>query len=242
MSLLLPKRAVDLQEAMDADCDLDKLHNTYRNFARVNPVVSRWRGVYKRYIQPLARAASSQKMPLQVLDIGFGGGDVVGALATWARQDELDISFHGIDSDSRALEYVQDHVSLPASVQVECCTSRDLIARGLIFDVVISNHVLHHLNAAEVISLCEDSTQLSRQVVLHNDLERSGLAYGVFGAITTPLFRKSFITEDGLASIRRSFTRAELQQLVPDGWQVSRLFPYRLLLHHHVDKSQTSQS
>jgi 2-polyprenyl-3-methyl-5-hydroxy-6-metoxy-1,4-benzoquinol methylase len=225
---------MNLQEAMDADCDLDKLYNTYRNFARVNPVVSRWRGVYERYIQPLARA---QQTALEVLDIGFGGGDVVGALATWAHQDELNITFHAIDNDPRALEYVEQHANLPASVRVECCTSGDLITRGLTFDVVISNHVLHHLNVNEVVSLCEDSAQLSRQLVLHNDLERSGLAYGVFGAITTPLFRKSFITEDGLASIRRSFTQAELQALVPDGWQVTRLFPYRLLLHHQVGRS-----
>ncbi|MEM6431769.1 MAG: methyltransferase domain-containing protein, partial [Deinococcota bacterium] len=233
-------RAVNLQEAMDADCDLDKLYNTYRNFARVNPLVSRWRGVYKRYICPLARAASSKKMPLQVLDIGFGGGDVVQALASWARQDGLDITFHAIDSDPRALEYVQHHTTLATSVQVECCTSCDLIARGLTFDVVISNHVLHHLTATEVTRLCEDSAQLSRQLVLHNDLERSGLAYGVFGTITMPLFRGSFITEDGLASIRRSFTKSELQNLVPEGWQVSRLFPYRLLLHYQVNQHQVS--
>jgi 2-polyprenyl-3-methyl-5-hydroxy-6-metoxy-1,4-benzoquinol methylase len=216
---------------MDDVCEPEVLENTYRNFAYINRVVSRWHYVYTRYLRPLA----AQTRPLELLDIGFGGGDVLAQIDRWAQRDGLDMRFHAIDSDERALEYVQKHGNLP-NVTFEHATSRELVSRAQTFDVVISNHLLHHLDESSLPALCQDSRHLSRHLVVHNDLERSALAYAGFGVVTAPLFRRSYIREDGLISIRRSFSRAELEQLAPAGWQVNRLFPYRLLLtyqHSH---------
>lgn len=213
---------------MDETCEPEVLENTYRNFAYVNRVVSRWYYLYKYYLRPLA----VRTRPLELLDIGFGGGDVVAQLCRWAQRDGVDMHVHAIDSDARALEYVQKHVNLP-NVTFEQAASHELVNRGETFDVVISNHLLHHLEESSLHALCQDSRHLSRHVVLHNDLERSALAYAGFGLVTAPLFRRSFIREDGLISIRRSFSKAELEHLAPAGWQVNRLFPYRLLLTYY---------
>ena len=222
---------------MDEACDATVLENTYANFAYVNRVVSRWHYLYKHYVRPLATIAATTR-PLELLDIGFGGGDVVRQLHAWAAQDGVAINIHAIDSDERALAYVKKHLQLP-NVTFECATSGDVVARGQTFDVVISNHLLHHLDDTSVAALCEDSRRLSRHWVVHNDLERSALAYASFGLVTAPLFRRSFIREDGLISIRRSFSRAELAHLAPAGWQVNKLFPYRLLLtYQHPQTAQ----
>src|SRR5690606_23378181 len=105
------------------------------------------------------------------------------------------------------------------------------------FDLVISNHLLHHLPQAELAQLLTESRRLARTRVLHNDIARSRLAYGAYWVATAPFANRSFVRTDGLRSIRRSYQRHELEQAaaeaLPDrrvSWRVERQFPSRLLL------------
>jgi hypothetical protein len=99
---------------------------------------------------------------------------------------------------------------------------------------VISNHLLHHLDTDELAALLADSRTLSRGPVIHNDLSRDRAGYGLYAAATLPFARRSFIHQDGLLSVRRSYRRAELQEIVPPGWRVRSMFPQRLLLTHEA--------
>jgi 2-polyprenyl-3-methyl-5-hydroxy-6-metoxy-1,4-benzoquinol methylase len=223
MSLFFPHRSLNLRERMDdPSCNVQTLNNTYRHFFIVNQVLSGWRGVYERYLRKHLTDGSS------LLDIGCGGGDILRQLALWTKKDGLDIHFVGIDPDGRALEYARSRSQLP-NVTFLQASSADLIRLGQTFDVVISNHVLHHLQNDEVFALCKDSEQLANKFVIHNDLRRSGLAYINFAA-TRLLFWNSFVTEDGLLSIRRSFTTSELQNVAPQNWRVEPMIPFRNLL------------
>jgi 2-polyprenyl-3-methyl-5-hydroxy-6-metoxy-1,4-benzoquinol methylase len=97
------------------------------------------------------------------------------------------------------------------------------------FDIVISNHLVHHLKQHELKMICKHAEKLSSKKVIFNDIERSDIGYASFKVAATPLFRNSFIVEDGLTSIKRSFRKDELQQALPNGWEVQRQFLYRLL-------------
>ncbi|MGZ4661553.1 MAG: methyltransferase domain-containing protein, partial [Arthrobacter sp.] len=99
--------------------------------------------------------------------------------------------------------------------------STDLVQEGATFDVVISNHVLHHLAPDELRQLLADSEVLAVRKALHNDLIRSPAAFALFSVAALP-FRKSYIRGDGLTSIRRSYTPAELAASAPPGWSVER--------------------
>jgi 2-polyprenyl-3-methyl-5-hydroxy-6-metoxy-1,4-benzoquinol methylase len=223
MSILLQKRALHLRERMDdLACDVTTLNTTYKHFHIVNQFLSGWRRVYEIYLRPKLTAHAT------LLDIGCGGGDVIQKLALWARQDGLVISITGIDPDVRALEYARSR-PFPPNVRFCKATSHALVEAGERFDIVISNHLLHHLQNDEVYALCKDSEALAKTFVLHNDIRRSGFAYGSFAA-TKLLFWNSFVTEDGLRSIRRSFTVSELQQVIPKHWRVEPMIPYRNLL------------
>lgn len=228
MPLLLARRALQVTEAMDdPGCDVRHLNNTYAGFGVINRLVAGWARIYARWIAPLA-----QGRPCRLLDIGFGGGDVLLSLARWAARDSLRLELVGIDPDPRALAFARSRQA-PANVRFLQATAAELLTGGEQFDVVISNHLLHHLAENEVQALCYQSAALARRLVVHNDIERSDLAYVVF-ALTRPFFPQSFITSDGLRSIRRSFTAPELARLLPPGWRLRRLFPYRLLLLHEA--------
>ena len=227
LTVFLKKRAVSLQEEMDKlDCDSQKLARTYHYFGRINHLVAMWRWVYVQQIRPVR--------PKTLLDIGCGGGDLSVVVANWAKQDGLELSITAIDPDDRAIAFASQRPK-ESSIVYRQAFAADLRKEDAKFDVVISNHLLHHLSPEAVLALCEDSKGLAKKKVIHNDLRRSDLAYLSF-FLTSPFFRDSFISTDGLRSIRRSFTREELESLVPEDWQVLPLIPYRnLLLYRHMD-------
>ena len=223
MPTLLEKRAPTLRERMDDPaCDLTKLHNTYTHFRTVNQFVAGWWRAYTHLLRP-----HLTEHPATLLDIGCGGGDVARRLARWAQRDSIELHITAIDPDKRALAYARSQPH--PNITFRQAHSADLVKAGERYDVVISNHLLHHLGNTEVNALCRDSQQLAKCLALHNDIRRSDLAYAGF-TLTKLFFRNSFITEDGLLSIRRSFVPEELEAVIPEGWQVERLFPYRNLL------------
>jgi 2-polyprenyl-3-methyl-5-hydroxy-6-metoxy-1,4-benzoquinol methylase len=218
------RRASDAVEKMDLpDCDPDRLERTYRQFALVNSALSGWRRLYTQEIRPLLPAGSTT-----VLDIGSGGGDLAVTLARWAAGDGYRLHVTGIDPDSRAHSFASRRPPVPR-VDFRCAYTTELLREGLSFDVVISNHVLHHLQPAELQPFLADSQELARSKVLHNDLRRSPAAYVLFSVAALP-FRRSYIREDGLTSIRRSYTLQELAALAPPGWHVGRSSAFHQLL------------
>ena len=226
----LSQRSQLAEKMDDPACDQVTLERTYRDFALVNSVLSGWQDIYRREIRP--RLAADRVARL--LDIGFGGGDVPRMLSQWAARDGLRLEITAIDADRRAFEYVSSLPPMPG-VQFRQAMSSDLVREGQVFDLVVSNHLLHHLSAAELTRLLGDSQQLCRGLVVHNDIERHGLAYALFGLGTWPLFRQSLIRHDGLISIRRSFTRPELLRLAPPGWLARRHVLFHTLLTYRAE-------
>ena len=219
------RRASDAVEQMDLpDCDPNRLERTYRQFALVNGALSGWHRLYVREIRPLLHTGSTTT----VLDVGSGGGDLAIRLSRWAAKDGLRLHVTGIDPDGRAHAFASSRPPVPG-VEFRRAHTTELLGEGLTFDVVISNHVLHHLQPAELQQLLADSKELARTKVLHNDLRRSPAAYALFSVAALP-FRGSFIREDGLTSIRRSYTQQELEALAPPGWHVESSSAFHHLL------------
>lgn len=219
-------RDVELRELMDdPDCDPARLRRTYAQFASLNRLLSGWRGIYRRQIRPLL----SPGKPTTLLDIGSGGGDIARGLARRAARDGLRLSITAIDPDERAHAYATDQPAVPGVVFHRASTA-DLVAERARFDVVVSNHLLHHLEAPELSAVLDDSRQLARRLVLHNDIARSRAAYVGYAVVSLPVARGSFLRVDGLRSIRRSYRPAELAATAGAPWRVQRAFPARVLL------------
>lgn len=223
-------RATDAVEMMDLpDCDSRKLEHTYRQFGVVNRLFSGWRRLYVRELRPLL----SHELPTSILDIGSGGGDLARLLVRWSARDNLRLDVTGIDPDARAYSYSARRPHHP-SVRFRQADSAELVREGRRFDVVISNHVIHHLEPADLARLLTDSHALARRLSLHNDLRRNVAADALFWLAALP-FRGSFIRTDGLTSIRRSYTPAELRAAAPPGWQVQSRVPFHQLLVQRPD-------
>ncbi len=219
--------AVELMD--DPAADLAMLERTYDRFRLVNAVVSNPRAVYRRWIRPRLSPIETRR----VLDIGTGGADLPRAMLAWARADGLRLEVTAIDPDERAITWARRRPLVPGLV-LRQVTSRELADAGERFDVVTSNHVLHHLDGRELGALLAESERLAAGggLAVHGDIERSRLGYAAFALGTLPfagnLLAATFIRADGLTSIRRSHTAVELRVVLPAGWRVRRGFPSRL--------------
>ncbi|WP_137846433.1 methyltransferase domain-containing protein [Microbacterium sp. 2FI] len=227
--MTLAARDPDLVELMDDPaCDPERLRATLRRFGTINRFVSGWGTAYRATLAPFLRTLDR---PARVLDLGSGGGDLALRLARLAARDGLAVRWTGADPDPRAHE-VASARNAPANVVFRCTDAATLVATGETYDAVLSNHVLHHLGA-EVPGFFAQSRELARGIVLHGDIARSRLAYGLYGVGITPFAPGTFLRTDGLRSIRRSYTRPELQDLLdrddPGVWSVERPVPFRLL-------------
>jgi len=228
----LRERDREVRELMDDPaCDPHLLAATLQRFDTVNRLISGWGRVYRTEVRPLLRRAGRSA---RVLDLGCGGGDVIARLARWAHADGLHAEWLGVDPDPRALPVARRRNT--PGVSFRQADSATLRAEGERFDLVLSNHVLHHLDDTDLPAFAADSLALSRGMVLHADIERSHLAYALYAVGITPLAPGTFLRTDGLRSIRRSFRAGELAAVLPGpAWAVRRGVPFRLLAVGHPD-------
>ena len=238
MLRFLPNRNPDLIEWMDRpDADPELLSNTYGQFSVINRLLSGWKTIYQREIRPTARELNR---PVRILDIGCGGGDILFTLHQMCKKDGIVAELTGIDPDKRSIDFASGRVSDGAirffhqtasehAFEQASELATELANSGERYDYVISNHLLHHLQDEEVRKLASDACDLALHQVIFNDISRSAIGYLLFQVTTPLLFRRSFISKDGLISIRRSFTRDELAQLLGEKWSVRPMVPFRLL-------------
>jgi 2-polyprenyl-3-methyl-5-hydroxy-6-metoxy-1,4-benzoquinol methylase len=210
-----------LVERMDeADCDPEKLQRTYAQFTQINRLLSEWGSLYKKHLRPALQAGAST-----ILDIGCGGGDVIRLLAHYAHRDGFSPTFLGIDPDPRAIAFAQAQ----SNISNTCFAQVDLAQITEKYDILLSNHVLHHLKDAEIAPFCLACQRVATRQIVHNDICRDDLALALF-PLVGGWFRGSYILEDGRRSIRRAFVPRELEAIIPAGWHVEKSSPFRLQL------------
>jgi len=229
MPLFLSERNEKLVEWMDRpDADPELLSNTYSQFSRINKLLSGWKKIYSDFIKP---EIIKNNRRASILDIGCGGGDIIRVLSNLSSKNGFDVTFTGIDPDERSIHFLMKQ-NWPEGFDFHPKTAEDLVSENQTFDIVISNHLLHHLTNSQVAGMCRTAEKLAKKIVLFSDIERSNLGYLSFQLAAPLLFSKSYIVKDGLISIKKSFRKEELESLLPYNWTVQRRFPFRLLAIH----------
>jgi 2-polyprenyl-3-methyl-5-hydroxy-6-metoxy-1,4-benzoquinol methylase len=183
---------------------------TYQRCLTELAVINRLTLTHRPTLRWLAQAATALPAgaTFSVLDVGYGDGDLLRAIARWARQQGLNVRLSGIDRNPRSAVTAQS--ATPADVLIDYQTGDVLSYRPTQpVDLVVSSHLTHHLSDEEVVEFLiwlEDNSRYGWHVA---DLQRHILAYQGFSVLATLMGWHRIIRDDGLISIARSFRRRE---------------------------------
>jgi SAM-dependent methyltransferase len=178
-----------------------------RNIARAN----RWFGGSAAMRHGLARvlAGVPRGAVLTLADLGTGLGDLPRAAARWA-------TAHGIRLVTLGLERSRVAARLAAAGGMPCavgCAGATPF-RDKSVDVVLVSQVAHHLTGESAMRLFRTCDRLARRAVVVADLRRSALGPLAFWVGARALGFDPVTVADGMTSIRRGYTAAELRALL----------------------------
>jgi ubiquinone/menaquinone biosynthesis C-methylase UbiE len=177
----------------------------------------------QRHIAPLLPAVSAT-----VLDVGTGAADTPLALLEWANRSHRHLDVTGLDVSPQILEVAREVVGRHPVTLVPG-DARALPFPDTSFDVVISLGVLHHFDGADACRVLREMWRVARIGIVVADLERSYPAYLLAQVVLRTIVRNPLTRHDGLISVKRSYTAAELRALAGSagltGAIVHRHFP-----------------
>lgn len=219
------KRDRTLTELMDDPlCDPSKLLTTYKQFRLVNWIFSSWKRIYLKFIRP---HLTDTEATYTLLDVGCGLMDNAKFIQKLALNDGYTIHITGIDPNPTVYHFLKKKGK--DSKQQFFPSYLHEVDPDLRFDFVISNHLIHHLEEDQIGDLHLEIASRTKKIAIMNDINRSLMAYFGFTLLTLPYAGWTFIHTDGKRSIKRSFISHELVPLLPSGWVVRTMIPYRLL-------------
>ncbi len=152
---------------------------------------------------------SADQATWTLLDIGTGLGDIPAAAARLAARRGVGLSSIGLE------RIVPIAAAASARCHSVCCASAFALPfADRSIDVVTCSQVLHHFEGNEARALLRECTRVARRAVIVGDLRRSWLAVAGIWSASFALGFHPVSRHDGALSVRRGFTRRELESLV----------------------------
>lgn len=109
-----------------------------------------------------------------------------------------------------------------------CADARALPFGTRSVDVVCCSQVLHHFSNGDAMRVLRELDRVARRRVIVADLRRSWVAVAALWSVSFPLRFHPVSRHDGVVSILRGFTRAELRALVREAVGVEPRVTYRV--------------
>src|SRR3984893_3545422 len=113
----------ELPELMDGDCSYEDFRDCLRSLEQVN----RWLLGYRPTLAWLKRLPRGLREPVQIVDVGSGGGDLLREIAGWARRHGVAVQLTGIDLNPYAARAAAE--STPKELGITWLTGDALVYR-----------------------------------------------------------------------------------------------------------------
>ncbi len=158
----------------------------------------------------LARATAGMDS-FSLVDIGFGHGDMLRAIATWARRHGKTARLTGVDLNPRSAPVAAAATDPALGIVYRTGDAADI---GFVPDFIISSLVAHHMGDAELVGFFKWMEATAARGWFINDLHRNRIAWAGFRALATLLRWHPIVRHDGALSVRRAFVRSDWDRLL----------------------------
>jgi ubiquinone/menaquinone biosynthesis C-methylase UbiE len=179
-----------------------------------------------------ARARSLGRSRISILDVGAGSGEVARRLADRLRDAALAPRVVALDLQWRHLAVGRLTGAAFATTPVAADAFRLPFADGA-FDFVVSTLFWHHFSPAENRRLLAEVRRVATVGFAMLDLRRHRLAELFVALAGRLIFRSRVSVDDGVASVRQSYTPDEALAVAREVEPASvavRVFPFRFLV------------
>ena len=207
-------RLIGVDELLDGPLDDEAaLVGNLRDLARINRLTGGAR-LSVRAIDALGGRAGAVA---SILDVGTGGADIPMRLLAGARRRGREL--HVTASDSRDEVLAAARLARPAiartpALELVVADGRALPWPDETFDVAHASMVLHHLEPDEVVTFLRELRRVARRGIVVNDLARGWWFWLGAWLLVQAFATSDYTRHDGPLSVRRAYTRTELQAFV----------------------------
>ena len=222
---MLAERALAEELMDDPSLDAATYTQVLHDLAQVNTVT-----MARRPTLAFLERAVASRGSFRLLDVGFGDGDMLRAIARWAAQRGVEAELVGIDLNPRS--HAAARAATPADLTIDYRTGdyADLADEG--WDCVISSLVAHHMTRGQLVAFLRFMEAEARAGWLVNDLHRHGFAHIGWPLLARAMRWHPIVRHDGRLSIARSYRPHEWPPLLAEAEvshaRVYRAFPFRL--------------
>ena len=177
----------------------------------------------------LERAIGSRR-EFSLLDVGFGDGDMLRAIARWAARQGNSARLTGIDLNEKSLSAARSRTPESMTINYRVGDYAQLAGEG--FDCVVSSLVAHHMTRDQLIAFLRFMQREAGAGWFVNDLHRHGFAWTGYPVLASIMRWHPIVRHDGRMSIARSYRPGEWEPLLDEAGiadaRVFRAFPFRL--------------
>lgn len=195
------------------------------DLARVNSITMARRPT----LNFLGRHIGSAKR-FRLLDVGYGEGDMLRSIATWAAKRGIEAELVGIDLNPSS--EIAARAATLAAMNITYQTGDYADLAGQRFDFIVSSLVAHHMTHDQLVAFLRFMAAEAQRGWLINDLHRHGFAYWGYPLLARLFGWHSIVRHDGQLSIARSYRPPEwppiLAQVGIKNARVFTQFPFRL--------------
>jgi SAM-dependent methyltransferase len=214
-------------EQMDAaDLDSDVYAEVLADLAKVN----RWTFTARPTLDFLKRALR-ERTSFSLLDVGFGDGDLLRAIARWAEKRDVTARLTGVDLNPGSAGIAA--AKTPDRFDIEYLSGDYLDHVNHGFDFIISSQVAHHMTHDQLQTFLRTMEARARRGWQISDLHRHRFAYHGFPLLARIMGWHRIVRQDGQLSIARSLRPVEWRPVLAEAdlgpeVVIRRRFPFRL--------------
>jgi SAM-dependent methyltransferase len=225
------ERDMQIRERLDAsDIEPAALRANLRDIRRINAILG-WTAFTTCTV---ARHVRAQKLSaFALLDVASGSADIPLAIARWSRRAGVTAQIVATDINPAIVAIAREQGAGMPGFSAEQCDALALPYDPGSFDVALCTLALHHFDPDRAVQVLRNLARVGRHVMVF-DIDRSRLAYDGAVALTALLGMHPMTRHDAPASVRRSYSVAELSALARRaGLRDARVwasFPFRLAL------------
>ena len=221
---MLDKRLIAEEIMDDPDLPPETYEAVIADLAKVNRITL----AHRPTLCFLENAVGDRKH-FRLLDVGYGHGDMLRAIALWAEKRGIAAELTGVDLNpkSEAAARAATDPALPITYH-----TGDYAELGDGFDLIVSSLVAHHMTHDQLLSFLRFMDSNAQTGWFINDLHRHTFSYIGYPLLARLVGWHEIVRKDGHTSIARSYRPEEWPPLLAEagiaGARVLRYFPFRL--------------